>query len=248
MEQAARIANEAIEKEPENVRGYVLRAEVHFSRGDLAYAFADLQQVLQIDPENQAAAEKSKSILDDLYADAICTDDENEAIRLCGELIRLDPKHVKAYGHRAFRLLMQRDYDRAISDYDQAIQLDPQIAEYHRMRGRAWQCKGDEERAAADYDEAIRLLSEAIQHDPKSAKAYRDRAQTYKLRDDYDRAIADYDVALQLDPNSEQATIGRETATLFKAVDESERAAAFVDGLLLLVEQCLQTAEATFHR
>ena len=51
-------------------------------------------------------------------------------------------------------------------------------------RGRAYEKKGDHDRAIADYSEAIRL-------DPKDARAVTSRGVAYDAKGDHDRAIAD---------------------------------------------------------
>ena len=49
------------------------------------------------------------------------------------------------------------DYDRAIADYDRAIQLKPDYADAYVGRGVAYGEKGDYDRAIADFDRAIQL-------------------------------------------------------------------------------------------
>ena len=94
------------------------------------------------------------------------------------------------------------DYDRAIADYNEAIQLDPKLAFAWNHRGNAYYVKGDYDRAIADYNEAIRV-------DPKRAAAWSNRGNAYYVKGDYDRAIADYNEAIQLDPKYALAYYGR---------------------------------------
>jgi tetratricopeptide (TPR) repeat protein len=86
------------------------------------------------------------------------------------------------------------DYERAISDYDQAMQLDPNYAAAYNNRGNAYRQKGEYDRAISDYDQAIRL-------DPKYALAYSNRGEAYEAKNDSDHAIADFDQALKLNPS-----------------------------------------------
>jgi tetratricopeptide (TPR) repeat protein len=50
-----------------------------------------------------------------------------------------------------------RDYDSAVSDFNQSILLSPQDGEACHGRGDAYKSKGDYDRAIADYEEALRL-------------------------------------------------------------------------------------------
>jgi Tfp pilus assembly protein PilF len=122
--------------------------------------------------------------------------------------------------------LSKYDYDRAISDYDQAIRLDPKQAEFYDNRGEAYVAKGDYDRAIADLDHAIRLkpdfpdpysyrglaygrkgdfdramadLNKAIALNPRFARGYGNRAAIHQLRADAGRAIADAEESIRLD-------------------------------------------------
>src|SRR5262249_30059012 len=86
-----------------------------------------------------------------------------------------------------------RDYDRAIADYGEAIRLIPANAHAFLGRGNAYASKGDHDRAIADYSEAIRLA-------PKYALAFSNRGVAYGKKSEYDRAISDFNEAIRLDP------------------------------------------------
>jgi lipoprotein NlpI len=104
--------------------------------------------------------------------------------------------------------LRKGDYDRAIKDYDQAIQLDPKFAGAYSNRGSAYANKGDYDRAIKDYDQSIQL-------DPKLAGAYSNRGNAYMRKGDYDRAVKDYDQAIQLDPKDASAYFNRGLLNLY---------------------------------
>jgi len=86
-------------------------------------------------------------------------------------------KGADAYATRAYDWLCKDQYDKALKDYDRALQLEPDRAAFWNARGFAWHMKGVhgedrpacEDRALSDYAEAIRL-------DPKSASAINNRA------------------------------------------------------------------------
>ena len=84
-------------------------------------------------------------------------------------------------------------FNRAISDFTEAIRLDPKNAIAFGIRGRAYSKKRDVDEAIADYTEAIRL-------NPKDDSAFYFRGEAYRQKADYDRAIADYTEAIRLNP------------------------------------------------
>ncbi|MBV8188947.1 MAG: tetratricopeptide repeat protein [Alphaproteobacteria bacterium] len=134
-----------------------------------------------------------------------------------------------AFYNRAGIYKERKDYDRAISDYGEAIKLDPQYVNAFLNRGTAYDAKGDSDASAADfgrvielkpddpvayydrgyircwkkhdYDGAIADLSKAIDLGLRDAPTYLYRALAYHNKKDYRRAIADYDEGLKLSPN-----------------------------------------------
>ena len=69
----------------------------------------------------------------------------------------MDPKFASAYSDRGTIWGMKGDLDRAIADFDRAIELDPHEASFFRNRGLAWSRKGNQARAGSDYDRASAL-------------------------------------------------------------------------------------------
>jgi len=61
------------------------------------------------------------------------------------------------YVNRGGEHVRAKEYDLAISDYTEAIKLDPKNAKAHNRRGLAYMAKGEQELANADIAEALRL-------------------------------------------------------------------------------------------
>lgn len=128
----------------------------------------------------------------------------DKAIALSDRLIRSEPAREQAafyYNARGFSYHMKGQYDRAITDYDEAIKRDPKGAMYSN-RGNAWLEKGEYARSLADHDRAIRLMT-------GDAAGYLNRARTFRAKGDYDRALADYDQAIKLEPKFVNPYVGR---------------------------------------
>ncbi len=102
--------------------------------------------------------------------------------------------HATAYESRGIAYFDKGQYDRAIRDFDQAIALNPDDADYYYYRGNAYRKKGQHDRAIRDYGQAIALK-------PDLAAAYNNRGIVYSNKGQYDRAIRDYGQAIALNPD-----------------------------------------------
>jgi tetratricopeptide (TPR) repeat protein len=120
-----------------------------------------------------------------------------------------NPKSAHDYNERGASYLRKRDYDKAIVDFDHAIQLDPKDARFHMNRGTAYMQKREYDKAIVDFDHAIQL-------DPKDARVHMNRGTAYMQKRDYDKAIADYDRAIQLDPKNARFYLNRGSVYLQK--------------------------------
>jgi len=109
---------------------------------------------------------------------------------------------AEAYSNRGRAYAYKGDYDRAITEFNRAIQLQPDYAGAYNRRGAAYGFKGDYDRAIADFDKAIQLQ-------PDYAEALSGRGAAYLGKGDFDVAIADFDKAIQLQPDCVVCYLGR---------------------------------------
>ncbi len=96
-------------------------------------------------------------------------------------------------------------YQKAITHYDAALKLNPNLAEAYANRGHAKQELGRHEEAIADYDTAIRI-------NPRDAVAYTNRGTAKQDLGRHEEAIADYDTAIRINPQYAAAYSNRGTA------------------------------------
>ncbi len=120
-----------------------------------------------------------------------------------------DESLVNTFINRGDTYFNKGEYDRAIQDYDQAIELKPDHALAFNNRGFAYHEKGEYDRAIADYDRAIQL-------NPDYAYAFGNRGDAYDHKGEYDRAIADYDQVIRLKPDHALAFYNRGIAYRLK--------------------------------
>jgi len=84
-------------------------------------------------------------------------DDDDNAIDVLTEAIKLDPSLAEAYVFRARINNSKGNYDQGMADANRAIQLNPKLALAYYARGNTYRSTGDYNRAIEDYNEAIRL-------------------------------------------------------------------------------------------
>ncbi|WP_299484817.1 tetratricopeptide repeat-containing serine protease family protein [Acaryochloris sp. IP29b_bin.137] len=110
------------------------------------------------------------------------------------------------------------DYQGAITDFNQAINLNPKYQEAFNGRGIAYSKLKDYSQALADFEEAIALEPDG------SKKVYYNRALTYSRLKQHSPAIADYSKAIAFNPRNGKAYNNRGTS--YKAIREYENAIA----------------------
>jgi lipoprotein NlpI len=121
--------------------------------------------------------------------------DHDLRIATCTKILRDDPRgpgdRALAYLARGDAYLAKQQYDKVISDLDEALKLGLHEAGVYARRGSARGAKGQHDLAIADFNEAIRL-------DSQFARAHLDRGRSHQLRGDNEQAINDYSEAIRL--------------------------------------------------
>jgi uncharacterized protein YecT (DUF1311 family) len=92
---------------------------------------------------------------------ALVAGDDDKIISVCNALIGSDraPKadRVKALIARAAAFERKGEIERAISDDDMALRLDPTLADVFNSRGELFRRKGDRVHALSDFGNAVKL-------------------------------------------------------------------------------------------
>jgi tetratricopeptide (TPR) repeat protein len=92
-----------------------------------------------------------------------CSQNKNpdRRIRGCTQIIELGdatPNYIAgAYEARGLAHHKKRDYDRAIADFDKAIELNPDKVGFHISKGISYIEKRDRERAIAAFRKALEI-------------------------------------------------------------------------------------------
>jgi S1-C subfamily serine protease len=139
----------------------------------------------------------SAAAMDPDWAACVNSITPDAKIDACTRVINRDNQSIEdrvaALNNRGNSYNSKGEFDRAISDFTEAVRLNPAAAGPYYNRGNSYYGKGEFDRAIADFSQAIRLS-------PNLMAAYVYRGQMYNLKGDYDRALADFNRAVRLDP------------------------------------------------
>jgi S1-C subfamily serine protease/tetratricopeptide (TPR) repeat protein len=112
------------------------------------------------------------------------------AIAIYDQIIKMQPGAI-AYSNRGNAKYALGDKQGAISDFNQAISLNPKYAKTYSNRGNAKYALGDKQGAISDFNQAISL-------NPKDEKAYFNRGNAKYALGDKQGAINDFTKASEL--------------------------------------------------
>ena len=98
---------------------------------------------------------------------------------------------IDVYNIRGLVYLQKGDPERAVADFNKAIEGKPDYAEACSNRGNAFTSMGDIDRAIKDYDKALAL-------DRRFAEAYYGRAEAFFQKGDYGKCRQDLNRARAL--------------------------------------------------
>jgi len=123
--------------------------------------------------------------------------DWEEQVKSCTVLIEspfeTTDHRVLGYIRRGIAYNNQGKFDSALTDYEEAINLNPKSVQAYYNRGNAYWDKGEDDRAIADFDMAIKL-------DPKNVAAYRSRGLAFLYSNQLPKALTDVTEAAKHDP------------------------------------------------
>jgi tetratricopeptide (TPR) repeat protein len=111
------------------------------------------------------------------------------------------------------------EYEQAIANYDQAIQIKPDFYQAWTNRGNALSDLGEKEEAIANYQQAIQIKSDF--HD-----AWNNRGVALAELREYEQAIANYQQAIQIKSDFHDAWHNRGVA-LFRLGEYEQAIASF---------------------
>jgi Tfp pilus assembly protein PilF len=120
----------------------------------------------------------------------------------CSREAPKDPRQAKARYEAGAGLINQRQYDRAIEEFERALEFDPDYAEAYCDRGIALYMKGE-------HTEAFKDFERALEKDPTLGKAHFHRAMLLDMDGKTEEAIEAYESFIRYSQRSPEVYVTR---------------------------------------
>ena len=207
----------AIELDPQLAEAYNNRGVVYVALGEYELAIEDIDQAIAIDPDADRFSEVRDLIIrlrgdsaeyDQAIADApddpanwhlrgLYYSERDEYGRAVDnytralELVTGDGNAAEIYSDRGLAWARLGDDERAMADFDRAIDANPNLAEAWYNRGLAWRRRGEHGNAVLDFTSAIGVRA-------NYALAYYGRSISHGVLGNGEQAAADFERAREL--------------------------------------------------
>jgi len=147
-----------------------------------------------------------------------------KAVELADQALKLDNTNANAVALVGHMSLLKRQHEKAITEGERSIVLDPNAAGNYNLLGTTLRFSGRAE-------EAIPLIKKAIRHEPYTpANFYYQLGMAYNFTGQYDEAIAVLKKALKRTPDHLLSLIGLTVA--YSLADRMEEARATAADLI----------------
>jgi tetratricopeptide (TPR) repeat protein len=157
---------------------------------------------------------------------------QSRDVKLCGDIASLDgafaacsrllairsyPHKFAAYQNRGYIRFLQGSYDDAISNFNEALRLNWNVASL-KDRGNAWRAKKNYEQALADFEQALKVRSSPVE----KAAVLSGKGGTLREKGDLDLALNAFDEAIRLAPRLPSPYVGR--GLVLRAMGDNSKA------------------------
>ena len=148
-----------------------------------------------------------------------------QAVKLIGEAIKINPNEPAAYVNRGLgRIILGKHYE-ALADFDRAIALKPDHVAAHQNRAISLH-------ELKRYGDALAGFDKAIQLRPDNAQAHYNKGRTFGEMKQFEEALQSFERAIALQPGYAEAYVNRGNALV--ALNRLEDALASYDRALSL--------------
>jgi len=248
-------ADECVRLQPSWAKGYLRRGSVYFRMGQLEKAEVVLKEGLELDPGNDALKKELEAVMNAIAErmarqresleakekaiEAFNDQNYKGAVDLLKKAIKLDPDNHIFYSNRAAAYMALEAYEKALSDADECIRLQPTWAKGYSRRGAALfrmdklgpARDAFEKGLELDPDNAtyvrctrqeLQLVMDAISQRKEESLEFKERAIEAFNVQNFKRAEQHLSSAIELDPENHVFYSNR--AAAYMAMEKFDRA------------------------
>jgi tetratricopeptide (TPR) repeat protein len=190
FEEALQNINKAILLDSTNAAFYLTMADLSFAANRTYNAKQSLEKALQLDPSNIEAMLRLAEL-------NLIVRKHSESVELLNKVLELDNKNTTAWFMRGINFKENGDTNRAVRDFQSAIEADPEFYNAYMQLGMIFQLRNDP--ASEGY------FTNAIRVKPGSEEALYGRGLWYQDHNQLDKAIQDYTTIIQMNPQNKNA-------------------------------------------
>jgi len=117
-----------------------------------------------------------------------------DGISLWSDVIKKSPNKSRPYHNRGFHYLTQKEYNKALADFNKTIELNPLYLQAYTNRATVHRAMGNYIFAFNDYNKVIEL-------NPINVQAYHNRAHAFASIGEIEKALTDYNKAIEIKPD-----------------------------------------------
>lgn len=202
-------ANQSDKLRPNSQVLLITRANIHRARGSFDLALNDLNKAVELSSGNSQVWKARGDLYAEIYeaGDVQDTNKIDSAIADYSKALSILPGQESVLANRGKMFNANGAFDpkffsNALADLNDAIRLNPNMAEFWHWRSKAHFGLRKDDLAVADASQAIKL-------DPRYAEAYSARATYLCSLKKSDQCMADHNKAIEIAPNSADAYYGR---------------------------------------
>jgi tetratricopeptide (TPR) repeat protein len=191
-DQASLAYRRTIELEPANAWAYHYLAAILAQTGDHAQTLTYYRQAIERHTHDHAKALAWTGLGEALQA----LEQVDQAMLAYQQASRFDPAYPWPYHHLGQLYQQQRQYEPALSYYQQAIANHPR----RQDQAELWERLGLIYQLLGRYPEAAEAYQRVTELTPRQALAWNSLGTVYRLLERLDEAVAAYQQAIALDP------------------------------------------------
>eukprot|EP00735_Rhodelphis_limneticus_P001234 TRINITY_DN11816_c0_g1::TRINITY_DN11816_c0_g1_i1::g.11536::m.11536 TRINITY_DN11816_c0_g1::TRINITY_DN11816_c0_g1_i1::g.11536 ORF type:complete len:520 (-),score=31.57,sp/Q8NEE8/TTC16_HUMAN/27.13/3e-44,TPR_11/PF13414.1/2.5e-13,TPR_11/PF13414.1/0.00033,TPR_11/PF13414.1/3.1e-06,TPR_11/PF13414.1/4.6e-08,TPR_11/PF13414.1/1.3e-11,TPR_11/PF13414.1/4.7e-07,TPR_11/PF13414.1/1.8e+03,TPR_2/PF07719.12/0.0012,TPR_2/PF07719.12/0.017,TPR_2/PF07719.12/0.0092,TPR_2/PF07719.12/10,TPR_2/PF07719.12/0.047,TPR_2/PF077 len=197
-----------IEKDPKNFEAFIMRAKIHKLLNNIQSASADVHRAMQLDPNNQEAADvlqQMKVYADVLYESGtqeLVGGSRKEALTKISRSIDIDPSDPRRIFRRGLVYKEEGMVNEAVRDFQKALEMTNHCyPEAEKHLSLTYNELGLKFHKDGDYQRAYTLFSSAIELNPANSAFFTNRGDTLQMMGNLPAAKLDFEKGRELNPH-----------------------------------------------